>query len=74
MNDQVPTSTTLQADSGAVVAPVERRVRPLVERLQEEADLCRNEGATDIAELLDEAAAEVTALEQSSRTYFAERP
>lgn len=60
-------------EAPAVGAQVQRSVRPLVERLQEEADLCRNEGATDIAELLDEAAAEVVALEQSSRTYFAER-
>ena len=29
--------------------------RALVERLQTEADLCRNEGAEDIAALLDEA-------------------
>jgi hypothetical protein len=34
----------------------------LVERLQDEADLCRNEGATDIAALLDEASATITAL------------
>jgi len=39
----------------AVGAPLETPVRPLVERLQDEADLCRNEGATDIAALLDEA-------------------
>lgn len=39
----------------AVGAPVEPTVRPLVERLMDEADLCRNEGATDIAALLDEA-------------------
>lgn len=43
--------------------------RALVERLQTEADLCRNEGAEDIAALMDEAvnglqglAAEVQAL------------
>lgn len=29
----------------------------LISRLQDEADLCRNDGATDIAALLDEAAA-----------------
>lgn len=29
--------------------------KPLVERLQEEADLCRSDGANDIAALLDEA-------------------
>lgn len=28
----------------------------MMERLQDEADLCRNEGASDIAALLDEAA------------------
>ena len=28
----------------------------LISRLQDEADLCRNEGASDIAALLDEAA------------------
>lgn len=28
----------------------------LISRLQDEADLCRNDGATDIAALLDEAA------------------
>jgi hypothetical protein len=27
---------------------------PIVERLSDEADLCRNEGASDIAALLDE--------------------
>ena len=35
---------------------------PLVERLLNEADLCRNDGATDIAELLDEAVAEIGVL------------
>lgn len=39
--------------------PHERPVVPLVERLRDEADLCRNEGATDIAALLDEAAEEM---------------
>lgn len=38
---------------------VDRPVVPLLERLRDEADLCRNEGATDIAELLDEAADEM---------------
>ena len=33
----------------------------LISRLQDEADLCRNEGADDIAALLDEAAAAVAA-------------
>ena len=31
--------------------------RPLLDRLQDEADLCRNDGADDIAALLDEAVA-----------------
>jgi len=43
----------------AVAGPVERPVVPLVARLRDEADLCRNEGATDIAALLDEAAEEM---------------
>lgn len=34
----------------------------LVQRLQDEADLCRNDGADDIAGLLDEAAGEVERL------------
>jgi len=34
----------------------------LDERLQTEADLCRNEGADDIAKLLDEAAAQLAQL------------
>jgi hypothetical protein len=29
-------------------------MKPLLERVQDEADLCRNEGAQDIADLLDE--------------------
>lgn len=41
--------------SPAVLGPVEPTVRPLVERLQDEADLCSNEGASDIAALLNEA-------------------
>ena len=47
--------------------------RALVERLQTEADLCRNEGAEDIAALMDEAvnglqglAAEVQALREDA--------
>ena len=38
-----------------------RRLKRMVRRLHDEADLCRNETATDVADLLDEAAA---ALEQ----------
>jgi hypothetical protein len=34
----------------------------LISRLQDEADLCRNEGAEDIAELLDEAISEIQRL------------
>lgn len=34
----------------------------LVERLGDEADLCRNDGANDIADLLDEAAATIKEL------------
>lgn len=34
----------------------------IVERLLDEADLCQNEGAEDIATLLSEAAAEITRL------------
>ena len=48
----------------AVVGQVERPVGPhaqLVERLQDEAGLCRNEGADDIAALLEEAAAALDA-------------
>lgn len=33
----------------------------LLERVQDEADLCRNEGASDIAALLDEVAAALAA-------------
>lgn len=46
-------------DDAAGQGPHERPVVPLVERLRDEADLCRNEGATDIAALLDEAAEEM---------------
>ena len=38
----------------------------LVERLRDEAGLCRNETAEDVAALLDEAAAEIERLTQSS--------
>jgi hypothetical protein len=41
--------------NSASAAPLEPPVRALVERLMEEADLCRNEGAVDIAALLTEA-------------------
>jgi hypothetical protein len=46
-------------DDAAGQGPHERPVVPLVERLRDEAHLCRNEGATDIANLLDEAAEEM---------------
>lgn len=46
----------------AAEAPLEALVRPLVERLQDEADLCRNDGADDIATLLDDAALAAAAL------------
>ena len=45
--------------TAAGASPVDCHVVPLVERLRDEADLCRNEGATDIAALLDEAAEEL---------------
>lgn len=35
----------------------------LIERLSDEADLCRNEGANDIAKLLDEAVAALASVE-----------
>ena len=40
----------------------------LIERLQTEADLCRNEGADDIARLLDEAVAELTAAPRARKS------
>ncbi len=43
--------------TAAGASPVDCNVRPVVERLQDAADLCRNEGADDVASLLDEAAA-----------------
>ena len=39
----------------------------IVERLLDEADLCQNEGAEDIATLLSEAAAEITRLRETVR-------
>lgn len=52
------------SNDSAGEGPVERGVGPhaqLVERLQDEASLCRNEGADDIAALLEEAAAALDA-------------
>lgn len=40
----------------------------LIERLRDEADLCRNEGAEDIAKLLDEAAAEIKRLASKEKS------
>lgn len=45
------TETTQPTTAGQAEPPTQT----LVERLQDEADLCRNEGADDIAALLDEA-------------------
>jgi len=42
----------------------------LNERLQTEADLCRNEGADDIANLLDETIAELAQLRAELETMF----
>lgn len=42
---------------------------PLVERLLNEADLCRNDGADDIAALLDEAVAEIGVLRSANITW-----
>ena len=39
----------------------------LIERLRDESDLCRNETATDIADLLDEAINRIEALEGALR-------
>ena len=58
MSEQSETKTP--ADAG----PVGQPVVPLVARLRDEADLCRNDGATDIANLLDEAAAEIERLQK----------
>lgn len=41
--------------------PDDAGVRDLIDRLHTEADLCRNETATDIADLLDEAAKALSA-------------
>lgn len=38
-------------------------------RLRDEADLCANEGADDIAQLLNEAAAEIDLLDSAARAY-----
>lgn len=47
----------MNTESTSGACPVDHRVVPLVERLQDEADQARNDGADDIAALLDEAAA-----------------
>lgn len=41
----------------------------LIKRLQDEADLCRAETATDIAKLLDEAATALTEASQQAERY-----
>ena len=51
----------------ALAGQVEPTVRPLVERLQDEADLCRNDGANDIADLLDEATEALNYYERTRR-------
>ena len=43
--------------------------QPLVERLMDEADLCRNDGATDIAALLDDAVEELKAARKDAERY-----
>lgn len=43
----------------------------LVERLRDESDLCRNDGADDIALLLDEAATELERLQAGYRRLLA---
>ena len=53
----------MEQSSRAVEGPLDATVVPLVERLWAEADLCRNEGATDIADLLDETVRELQSLE-----------
>ena len=40
----------------------------ILERLQDEADLCRNDGADDIAQTLDDAINEIEALRQPTQT------
>ena len=54
--------TTDAFRAGAGLAPLKRPVETLLTRLQDESDLCRNEGAADIANLLDEASAELIRL------------
>lgn len=44
-------------------------MKPLLERVQDEADLCRNEGAQDIANLLDEVARELEGGDWQCRDY-----
>ena len=50
----------------------------LIQRLSDEADLCRNDGATDVAKLIDDAvyalvnqAAQIEALRADAETYRA---
>ena len=57
----------MEQSSQAVAGPLEPTVRPLVERLQDEADLCRNDGANDIADLLDEATEALNYYERTRR-------
>ena len=40
----------------------------ILERLQDEADLCRNDGADDIAQTLDDAINEIEALRQPTQS------
>jgi len=62
--DGFSTALPLSVEGGSVCAPMPRRnTDELVEDLQNEADLCRNKGATDIADLPDEA---IAALSQVS--------
>ena len=43
--------------------------RPILDRIAEERDLCRNEGANDIADLLDEAAKTIDEMWNSLTAY-----
>ena len=43
-------------------------VPDILERLQDEADLCRNDGADDIAQTLDDAINEIKALRQPTQS------
>jgi hypothetical protein len=43
-------------------------VPDILERLQDEADLCRNDGADDIAQTLDDAINEIEALRQLTQS------